>query len=140
MRKNDFENLLLQSEFSVFFSQVNCKQSPFPRLNLLKERKKPAVPVRVSNRGLWERSRLSKRHKGTLSFFSQLGKNCCESHVLSDRTSRSSTSRTVPVHQNRDTCCKHKKRRGRSPNHLVGLLLFTVCTKVTVRRHTLPDI
>lgn len=29
MRTNDFENLLLQSE--LFFSQVNCTQSPFPQ-------------------------------------------------------------------------------------------------------------
>lgn len=96
--------------------------------------------MRVSSRGLWEHSRLSKHHKGTLSFFSQLGKNCCESHVLSDRTSRPSTSRTVPVHQNRDRCCQHKKRRERSPNRPAALLLFRVCTKVTVRPHALPDI
>lgn len=120
------------------FSRVNCKLTPSSRLNPLKGRKKPAVPMRVSSRGLWEHSRLSKHHKGTLSFFSQLGKNCCESHVLRDRTSRPSTSRTVPVHQNRDKCCQHKKRR-ESPKHLAAPLLFTNCTKVTIRPHAPPD-
>lgn len=94
--------------------------------------------MRVSSRGLWEHSRLSKHHKGTRSFFSQPGKNCCESHVL--RTSRPSTSRTVLVHQNQDRWYQHKKRRDTNPQRLAGLLLFRACTKVTARPHALPDI
>lgn len=77
---------------------LNCEPTPSSRKSPQKDGKRAAVPV--SSRGLGQRRRFSKRHKGTPSFFSQPARNCCESHVLSDGTSRPSPSRTVPAHQN----------------------------------------
>lgn len=93
----------------------------------------------VSSRGLWEHSRSSRHHKGTLSFFFQLGKNCCESHVLSSRRTGPSTSRTVQAQHRRDSCCQQKRRQQRSLGPPATLLLLRLCTKVTVPAHAPSD-
>lgn len=114
--------------------------TPSSRLNPTKRRmEKTAVPMRRRSRGLRERSRSSRHHKGTPSFFSQLGKNCCEPRVLRDGVSPPSTSRTLRVHHKRDRCCQRKRRREGSLNQASALLLFGVCTKITVRAHAPPD-
>lgn len=130
---------ILQLEW--FIMKIKCEMTPSSRSHHTKRRReKPAVPMRQRSRGLWERSRSSKRHKGTPSFFSQLGKNCCEPRVLRDGVSRPSTSRTLRVHQEWDRCCQHKKRRQRSLNQASAPLLLRVCTKITVRAHAPPDL
>lgn len=93
----------------------------------------------VSSRGLREHSRSSRHHKGTPSFFFQLGKNCCESHVLSGRRSGPSRSRTVQAQHRQDSCCQQKKRQQRSLEPPAVLLLLRLCTKVGVPAHTPSD-
>lgn len=93
----------------------------------------------VSSRGLWEHSRSSRHHKGTPSFFFQLGKNCCESHVLSERRSGPSRSRTVQAQHRQDSWCQQKERQQRSLDPPAVLLLLRLCTKVTVPAHTPSD-
>lgn len=106
----------------------------------MKKKEKPAVPMSVSSRGLLGHSRSSRHRNGTLSFFSQLERNCCESHVLSDRRVRPSTSKTAQVHHKQDSCCQRKKRWQRSLDQPATLLQFKICTKVTGRAHSPPDI
>lgn len=94
----------------------------------------------ASSRGLLEHSRSSRHHNETLSFFSQLEKNCCESHVLSDRRVRPPTSKTVQDHHKQDSCCQHKKRWESSLDQPATLLPSKICTKVTGSAHSPPNI
>lgn len=114
--------------------------TPSSRLKpIMKKKEKPAVPMSVSSR-LLEHSRSSRHHNGTLSFFSQPEKNCCESPVLSDRRVWPSTRKTVQDHHKQDSCCQHKKTWERSLDQPATLLPFEMCTKVTGRAHSPPDI
>lgn len=133
-KTNEFECLVIIRVIS------HCQKSPASRIHPIKKKKeKPAVLMGVSSRGLWEHSRSSRHHKGPLSFSFQLGKHCCESHVLSGRRTGPSRSRTVQAQHRQDSCCQQKKRQERSLDPPAVLLLLRLCTKVTVAAHTPSD-